>query len=68
MKNKRSIDVDNLSDDQLEIAITKISNQINKEVDLTCEKANALLSRYGLICKMQILIESATEAKDSQDV
>jgi hypothetical protein len=57
MTIKRPIDVEKLGNEQLEIAISKISNQITSDVDATCEKANELLSRYGLKCKMAVVIE-----------
>lgn len=53
----RAISVDKLSEVQLEEAIKKISDKITTDVDMVCDKANLLLKRYGLSCKMQIVIE-----------
>jgi hypothetical protein len=66
---KRKINVSKLDDSQLETAIHKISEQINSEVDATCDKVNKLLSRYGLKCKMQIAIEelNASEIAEEHD-
>jgi hypothetical protein len=55
---KRKINIDKLDNNQLETAIEKISIEINKEVDYACEKANKLLNRYGLQCKMAVVIEA----------
>lgn len=65
----RPINVDKLTDEQLEAAVQKIANKINEEVDATCEKVNKLLSRYGMSCKMQIVIErsSTTNKADEHD-
>jgi hypothetical protein len=65
----RPINVDKLTDEQLEAAVQKIANKINEEVDATCDKVNKLLSRYGMTCKMQIVIErsEATNKADERD-
>jgi len=59
----RAIDVEKLGDEQLENAINKISNQITGDIDNICNKANELLNRYGLQCKMQIVIEESEVSK-----
>lgn len=53
----RPINVEKMTDEQLETAIVKLSNKITTDVDAVCERANELLKRYGLSCKMQIVIE-----------
>ena len=64
---KRKINVNKLGDTQLETAISKISEQINSEVDATCDKVNKLLSRYGLKCKMQIAIEELKTSEIAEE-
>lgn len=58
--DKRVIQVNKLDNEQIEMAIQKISEHINDEVDATCNKVNELLIRYGLKCKMKIVIEELT--------
>lgn len=54
---QRAINVDKLDEKQLETAIDRISSKITTDIDEVCDKANKLLARYGLCCKMQIVIE-----------
>lgn len=59
----RNINVEKLTQEQLENAINQVSKQIQEEVDATCSKVNKLLNRYGLECRMEIAIEEI----DKQD-
>ena len=53
---KRSVDVSNLSPEQVDALSDQIGNKIRELVDTTCEKANKILKVYGLEAKMQIVI------------
>jgi hypothetical protein len=54
----RKINVEELGEEGLEQAITKVSAKINEEVDKACSNINELLSRYGLACRMKVVIDS----------
>jgi len=66
--SKPAINVEQLADNDLQSAIDKISSKINLEVDRTCERANQLLARYGLKCKMQIAIYQDDETSSSDRI
>lgn len=53
----RKVDVEKLSAEQLEALTTQMSQTINQIVDDACNRANSLLSVYGLETKMQIVIQ-----------
>lgn len=61
--NTKKVNVEKMSETQLNKAIKSISERITKNVDQTCEKANKLLSKYGLKCKMQIIITEQEQDK-----
>lgn len=63
---KRKINLEKLDDDQLEQTITVLSNKITKDVDILCEEMNKTLLRYGLQCKMQIMIEELPAPSESK--
>ena len=54
----RKIDVEKMSEEQLEKAILNISNKIKIDLEELINKSNQLLNRYGLACKMNILIDT----------
>lgn len=63
IKRKRFVDVEKLEDEQIEQLISQISDKIIAMVDQTCDKANELLSVYGLETKMQIVIQPKNKDK-----
>ncbi len=60
----RSVDVENLSDEELERYINTISDKINLMVDDTCSKANKLLNIYGMEAKMTIVLQKRETDKE----
>ena len=48
MSVDRKIDVNKLSNDELEKTIQVLGDQIRNDVDALCEKYNKKLNRYGL--------------------
>lgn len=63
----RAINVEGLTEEQLAQTIDKLGQIIRNDVDATCDKANQLLSRYGLACKMQIVIDEADKLNELHD-
>jgi len=63
----RTIDVNKLDDEQLNMAIEKISGKITAEVDATCDRVNELINRYGFKCKMQIVFEELKAGNKASD-
>lgn len=63
MENDRinTVQVENLSVQQADLLAQKLSDEINRLVDETCDKANKILSIYGLETKMQIVIHKKGE-------
>jgi hypothetical protein len=61
----RKINVEKLTDEQLEAAIASVSGKIGKITDKAITEANKLLARYGLVCKMQIAFEALTSESDT---
>lgn len=57
MNRVRKVDVEKLSQDQLDQLMIQMSDEINQIVDSACAKANSLLNIYGLETKMQIVIQ-----------
>lgn len=62
----RAINVDKLTNEQLEKAVESLSGKITSEVDATCDRINKLLSRYGLKCKMQAVFEELAESDQTE--
>ena len=56
MSVNRKINVDQLTEEQLQTAIDTIGGNMRKDVDEICEKYKKLLKRYGLTCKMDVHI------------
>lgn len=56
MSVDRKIDVNKLSNDELEKTIQVLGDQIRNDVDALCEKYNKKLNRYGLACKLGVHI------------
>jgi len=56
-ERKRSVNVEGLTDEQLESVIAQISDKILAMVNETCDKSNKLLNVYGLEAKMEIKIQ-----------
>lgn len=53
----RTVNVDELSDEQLEVIQQQLSSKITGIIDKACEDANKFLNVYGLQAKMQIVIQ-----------
>ena len=64
---ERKINVEGLTEEQMEQAINRVGQLIRDDVDATCERANRLLSRYGMACKMQIVIDEADKLNELHD-
>lgn len=63
----RKINVEAFTEEQLAQASEALGVAIRNEVDATCEKINKLLDRYGLICKMEIVIGKPDELNEQRD-
>ena len=61
----RKIDTEKLNDEQLEVAIAAVSTKIEEINKEAIEKANKLLSRYGLACEMQIALKALSKKPDT---
>ncbi len=58
MENRvRKVDIDKLSEEELKALEERIGKKITGITDDAVEKANQILSIYGLRAKMQIVIE-----------
>lgn len=57
-KSRRAIDVEKLSDEQLNKAIDALSTKIRAKVDTTCNEINDMLERYGMTCRMEVAINT----------
>lgn len=53
---ERSVDIDKVDEQQLDVIAEQLGNKINGMVDDLCSKANEMLKIYGLEAKMQIAI------------
>lgn len=53
----RKIDVNAMDDNQLESTISALSNKITGRVEDLAEDINKTLKRYGLKCKLGLVIE-----------
>lgn len=65
MSGKRKIDVDNLTNEQLKAAEDALGKKINAKIDETCKEVNSWLQRYGMVCKMQIMIDTEANFNDA---
>lgn len=54
----RKINVEKMSEEQLEKAISSISGKIKTDLEELVKNSNAMLNRYGLACKMNIMIDT----------
>jgi hypothetical protein len=54
---KRKVDVDKLTEEQLQALIDQLGDKVRDMVDETCDRANVILKVYGLRAKMQVVIE-----------
>ena len=54
---KRKVDVENLTEEQLQALIAQVGDKVRGMVDETCERANRILNVYGMHVKMQVVIE-----------
>lgn len=63
----RKIDVENLTDEQLQIAIDAISKKVKLEIEATIARINGLVSRYGLTCKLQASLEAVSPEVKEED-
>ena len=61
---KNTVNIEKLNNKQLEVEVKKVSDKIISYVDKTCDRANKLLKKYGLSCKMSIVIEKLTTPGD----
>jgi hypothetical protein len=59
----RKIDLEKLTKEQFQASIDKLIQQVDKEVDKSCGKVNQLLAKYGLKCKMQIVLEHLDDSR-----
>ena len=64
---RRKINVENLTDEQLEAAVSAISVKVGEITQEAIKQANQLLARYGLECKMQIAFEAISDKSDKID-
>lgn len=53
----RFVDVEKLTDEQLEVVREQLGSKVREIEDEACEKANKFLSVYGLEVKMKIVIQ-----------
>lgn len=63
-KRARHVDVEKLTDAEIEERINKIGDKIRLMVDETCNNANKLLNIYGLEAKMQIVFKKKDQEQD----
>lgn len=57
IKRTRKVDVENLSEEQLNNLMAQIGNKLVRMVDKTVEEANKMLAIYGMKSKMQLVLE-----------
>jgi hypothetical protein len=61
---ERKIDIEKLTEEQFEAAVQAVGKKVNEKVDAVCEEANKLLKRYGLSCKMHVVIDTEENFND----
>jgi hypothetical protein len=57
IKRTRKVDVETLSEEQLNNLMAQIGNKLVRMVDKTVEEANKMLAIYGMKSKMQLVLE-----------
>jgi len=66
MAINRKIDVDSLTDEQIEAAIQKITDKMNKDLRTVVDQSNAMLNRYGLACRINLLVDTEENIEDTK--
>jgi len=62
----RKIDVDKLTEEQLEAAIKKITEKMNADLKEIVDSSNKMLNRYGLACRINLLIDTEDKIEERE--